>query len=154
MWSFWENVTLAEFEHIFDLISGYSKAFTDLKMPEKSSKKLKMTSNGAKNDQEGHVIIFEKNVVLVKKIFSTSSALSFLSQIEPPGLIIQWNIMYKLHIDPFQHPGEFSIQSGPSLRPQLLLEDELGPKKCKNRRKSALRTHVTVEIELLGRVVY
>jgi hypothetical protein len=40
------------------------------------------------------------------------------------------------------------------LRPQLLLEDELGPTKCKNRRKSALRTHVTVEIELLGRVVY
>ena len=30
MWSFLENFTLAEFEHIFDLISGYSKAFTDL----------------------------------------------------------------------------------------------------------------------------
>jgi hypothetical protein len=46
-------------------------------MAEKSSKKLKMTSNGAKNDQEGHVIIFEKNVFLVKKLFSTSSALQF-----------------------------------------------------------------------------
>ena len=87
MWSFWENVTLAEFEHIFDLISGYSKAFTDLKMPEKSSKKLKMTSNGAKNDQEGHVIIFEKNVFLVRNFFPLPLVhSSFVSQIEPPGL--------------------------------------------------------------------
>jgi hypothetical protein len=46
-----------------------------------------MTSNGAKNDQEGHVIIFEKNVFLVRKFFPLPLVhSSFVSQIEQPGL--------------------------------------------------------------------